>query len=93
MRIAWHIILALAIIHLLFAAFAGLTERLADGRSIWERALLIIVHPVAALVVMLLKPETIDLGITRNIIGLLLSASVAGDLSEFLGYLQGRHRI
>ncbi len=38
----------------------------------------------AALVVMLLKPDTLDLWTTRNIIGLLLCASVAGDVSEIL---------
>jgi hypothetical protein len=86
MRFAGYIILALAIVHLLFAAFVGLTEGLAEGHSIWERALLLLVHPAgaAALVVMLLKPETLDRWTTRNIIGLLLCASVAGDVSEFL---------
>ena len=47
---------------------------------------MLFVHPVAAaaLVVMLVKPETLDRAITRNIIGLLLCASVARDVSEFI---------
>ena len=48
MRFAGYIILALAIVHLLFAAFGGLTEGLAEGHSIWERALLLLVHPAGA---------------------------------------------
>ena len=48
MRFAGYIILALAIVNLLFAAFVGLTEGLAEGHSIWERALLLLVHPAGA---------------------------------------------
>lgn len=86
MWFAGYIILALAIAHLLFAAFVGLTEGLAEGHSVWERALTLLVHPAgaAALVVMLLKPEPLDRWNTRNIIGFLLCASVAGDVSKFL---------
>ena len=69
----------------MFAAFDGLTEGLVEGHSIRGRGLLLLVHPAgaAALVVMLIKPETLDRRTTRNVIGLLMCASVAGDVSEF----------
>ena len=68
MRIAGHITLALASNHLLFADLAGLTEGLAENRSIWERALFLLVHPAGAAApeVMLFKLEKLDLGITTT---------------------------
>lgn len=35
MRVAGYILLALAIVHLVFAVFVGLTEGLEGGLSIW----------------------------------------------------------
>ena len=86
MRIAGYVMLALAAFHLLFAAFTGIAEGLAGGITIWERTLVMLVHPAgaAALLTMLLRPQTLHRGITRNIIGLLLAVSIAGDLNTFL---------
>ena len=91
MRIAGYVILALAIVHLLVAAFAAASEGLAPDYDLLERAMLLVLHPAgaAALVVMLLKPETLGHMVIRNVIGLLLAASVAGDLSAFLAIRQG----
>ena len=85
MKIVGYVILALALFHLVFAFFTGFVGAY-DAVSDWERVMLVIVHPTAAaaLVVMLLKPETLDRWLTRNIIGVLLAISVAGDLGAFL---------
>ena len=95
MRIAGYVMLALAAFHLLFAALTGIAEGLAAGITIWERTLVMLVHPAgaAALLIMLLRPQTLDRGITRNIIGLLLAVSIAGDLNIFLAvYRAGARR-
>ena len=83
MKIVWYVVLAMAILHLVFAFSTGFVGAY-DTVSAWERLMLIIVHPAAALLVMLLKPETLDRWLTRNIIGILLAVSVAGDLGAFL---------
>ena len=86
MRIAGYVMLALAAFHPLFAALTGIAEGLAGGITIWERTLVMLVHPAGAagLLAMLLRPQTLDRGITRTIIGLLLAVSIAGDLNIFL---------
>ncbi len=85
MKIVGYVVLALAILHLVLAFSTGFVGAY-DTVSPWERLMLIIVHPAAAaaLLVMLLKPETLDRWLTRNIIGILLAVSVAGDLGAFL---------
>ena len=86
MKIAGYVILVLAIIHLAYAVVTGVTQSLGEGVSAWEIFLHLVLHPIAtiALVVMLLKPSTLDRGMTRNVIGLLLAASIAGDVHVFL---------
>ena len=84
MKIAGYVILVLAVVHLAYAVTTGVTQSL--SASAWEIFLHLVLHPIAAiaLVVMLLKPSTLDRGMTRNVIGLLLAASIAGDVHVFL---------
>lgn len=86
MRIAGYIILALALVHLVYAVVGGVIFSLGGGAGAWEVFLHLILHPIAALalVVMLLKPSTLDGGWSRIVIGALLSASIAGDVHVFL---------
>ena len=86
MRIARYIVLALAFVHLVYAAVGGVIFSLGGGVSAWEVFLHLVLHPIAALalVVMLLKPSTLDVGWSRITIGALLAASVAGDVHVFL---------
>lgn len=42
------IVLALGVIHALFAGFTALVGGFADGGSVWERLILMAVHPIAA---------------------------------------------
>ena len=84
MRIVGYVILALAVVHLVYAVVGGVAFGLDDGA--WEVFLHLILHPIAALalVVMLLKPSTLEVGWSRTVIGLLLAASIGGDVHVFL---------
>ena len=88
MKIAGYVILVLAVVHLAYAVVTGVSQSLgaSASASAWEIFLHVVLHPIAAiaLVVMLLKPSTLDRGMTRNVIGLLLAASIAGDVHVFL---------
>ena len=86
MKIIGYVILALAVVHLVYAVVGGVTYSLGEGVGAWEIFLHLVLHPIAALalVVMLLKPDTLDHGLSRIVIGLLLAASIAGDMHVFL---------
>ena len=64
MKIAGYVILVLAVVHLAYAVTTGATQSL--SASAWEIFLHLVLHPIAAiaLVVMLLKPSTLDRGMT-----------------------------
>ena len=91
MRIVGYVILALAVVHLVYAVVGGVAFGLDDGA--WEVFLHLILHPIAALalVVMLLKPSTLEVGWSRTVIGLLLAASIGGDVHVFLEVGDGGH--
>ena len=84
MRIVGYVILALAVVHLVYAVVGGVAFGLDEGA--WEVFLHLVLHPIAALalVVMLLKPSTLEVGWSRTVIGLLLAASIGGDVHVFL---------
>ena len=86
MKIAGYVILTLAVIHLVYAISGGVIFSLGEDASAWEVFLHLVLHPIAALalVVMLLKPSALDAGWSRVVIGLLLAASVAGDVHVLL---------
>ena len=86
MKIAGYVILALAVIHLAYAVVSGVTLSLGEDASAWEVFLHLVLHPIAALalVIMLLKPSALEVGWSRIVIGLLLAASIAGDVHVFL---------
>ena len=48
------ITLVLAVLHVLFTAFTGMVGAFADGGSVWERLLLIVVHPLCAVALLVL---------------------------------------
>ncbi|MXY42997.1 MAG: hypothetical protein F4Y50_02870 [Dehalococcoidia bacterium] len=48
------ITLVLAVLQVLFAAFTGMVGAFADGGSMWERLLLIVVHPLCAVALLVL---------------------------------------
>lgn len=73
--------IVLAALHLAFACFVALTASFADGGTITERILLSLVHPVAAILLLVVvvssKPVTSWL---RRITLALLSVNIAGDI-------------
>ncbi|MDE2718137.1 MAG: hypothetical protein OXI33_14150 [Chloroflexota bacterium] len=48
------ITLVLAVLQVLFAAFTGMIGAFADGGGMWERLLLIVVHPLCAVALLVL---------------------------------------
>lgn len=71
----------LASLHLAFAGFVALTAGFADGGSIAERILLSLIHPLAAILLLVVvvssKPITRRL---RTITLTLLSVNIVGDI-------------
>ncbi len=81
-RMGWVRIplLVLATLHALFSAFTALVGAFADGGDVWQRLLLIVVHPVgAAGVLMLLLLPRLSTARVLAIVAL-LTVNVTGDL-------------
>lgn len=85
MKIVGYAILALAVVHLVYAVVGGIMFISGEDASGWEVFLHVILHPIAAaaLVVMLLKPSTLEVMWSQILIGLLLAASIGGDVHLF----------
>ncbi len=82
MKVVHIAMVALAIVQMLLTGFTALVGAFADGGSVWERALIMVVHPVAAiaLLVMVLTPRAARWP-TRVAVVLLL-VSIAGDAAD-----------
>ncbi len=76
----------------LLTGFTALVGAFADGGSVWERALIMVVHPVAAiaLLVMVLTPRAARWP-TRVAVVLLL-VSIAGDAAACVAISEGAMR-
>ena len=78
------IALVLAVMQVLFTAFTGMVGAFADGGGVWERLLLIVVHPlcaVALLVLTLLPRPSTSLAYA---VAALLLGNILADLSVAL---------
>lgn len=73
-------LLVLATLHALFSAFTALVGAFADGGDVWQRLLLVVVHPVgAAGVLMLVLLPRLSTARVLAIVAL-LTVNVTGDL-------------
>ena len=90
MRMIHIAMIALAIVQLVLTGFTALVGGFADGGSVWERALIMVVHPSAAiaLLVMVLTPPADAKRATRVAVVLLL-VSIAGDAAVYVAISQG----
>ena len=94
MRTIHIAMIALAIVQLVLTGFTALVGGFADGGSVWERALIMVVHPVAAiaLLVMVLTLRTAAKWLTRVAVVLLL-VNIGGDAAVYaaisLGAIKG----
>ncbi len=86
MRIA---LIVLAVIQLLIAVVIGLTGGFADGTQWWQRAIVMAVHPVAAiaLLVLVFTPRP-AVGLTGLVMAL-LAVNIAADAFHFYAILSG----
>ena len=82
--------IALAIVQVVLTGFTALVGGFADGGSVWERALIMVVHPVAAiaLLVMVLTPRADAKRVTRVAVVLLL-VNIAGDMATYVAINEG----
>lgn len=72
--------LVLATLHALFSAFTAMVGAFADGGDVWQRLLLVVVHPVgAAGVLMLVLLPRLSTTMLLSIV-VLLTVNVSGDL-------------
>ncbi len=92
MKVVHIAMVALAIVQLALTGFTALVGAFADGGSVWERALIMVVHPVAAiaLLVMVLTPRAARWP-TRVAVVLLL-VSIAGDAAAYVAISEGAMR-
>ena len=84
------IMIALAIVQMVLTGFTALVGGFADGGSVWERALLMVVHPVAAiaLLAMVLTSRTAAKWLTYVAVILLL-VNIAGDVAVYVAISEG----
>ena len=68
----------LAVMHALFAGFTALVGAFANGGDIWQRLLVVLLHPLGAAGVLVLRPRLV----TTTILALaaLLTVNVVADL-------------
>ena len=75
------ITLVLAVLQVLFTAFTGMVGAFADGGGVWERLLLIVVHPLCAvaLLVLTLLPRLSPA--VAYVVAALLVANIVADVT------------
>ena len=90
MRTIHIAMIALAIVQLMLTGSTALVGGFADGGSVWERVLITVVHPVAAiaLLVMVLTPRADAKRATRVAVVLLL-VNIGGDAAVYAAISQG----
>ena len=73
-------VLFLALVHALFAGFTALVGAFADGGDVWQRLLLVLLHPLgaAALLLLVLRPRLAAPRVLAAVA--LLAANVLADL-------------
>ena len=90
MKVLHIVMVALAIIYLAFTGFTAAVGLFADGGSVWERALISGLHPIAAisLLAVVLTPRAAYKWPIRVAFALLL-VSIAGDVAAYLAISMG----
>ena len=84
------VMIVLAIVQMVLAGFTALVGGFADGGSLWERALIMVVHPVAALALlaMVLTSPLAPKWLTHVAVILLL-VSIPGDVAAYVAISEG----
>lgn len=75
------ITLVLAVLQVLFTAFTGMVGAFADGGGVWERLLLIVVHPLCAVALLVLTLLPRPSPAVAYIIAALLLGNIVADLT------------
>ncbi len=70
----------LAVIHAVFAGFTAMVGAFANGGDVWQRLLLVVLHPLGAAVVLLLAFRSRLSSTTIAAMAVLLAVNVTADL-------------
>ncbi len=81
MNVLRIVVLGLAIVQVVFTGFTAMAGAFADGGDVWQRLVLIVLHPVGAVALLLLAlPHSPVKGIAL-VVGVLLLVNVAADIA------------
>lgn len=84
-----RVVLVLAVAQTVIAVFLALVGSFADGGTIWERLLLVVLHPLAALsLLFLVSAPRVGAAVTATV-ALLLTSTVVADIALSLSIVQG----
>ena len=76
-----RVVLVLAVVQIVIAAFLALVGAFADGGTIWERLLLVVLHPLAALSLLFLVSSPRAAASVTAAVALVLTATVVADVA------------
>ena len=76
-----RVVLVLTVVQMVIAAFLALVGAFADGGTIWERLLLVVLHPLAALSLLFLVSSPRAAAPVTAAVALVLTATVVADVA------------
>lgn len=76
-----RVVLVLTVVQTVIAAFLALVGAFADGGTIWERLLIVVLHPLAALSLLFLVSSPRVAAPVTVAVAFLLSATVVADIA------------
>ena len=76
-----RVVLVLTVVQTVIAAFLALVGAFADGGTIWERLLIVVLHPLAALSLLFLVSSPRVAAPVTAAVALLLTATVVADIA------------
>ena len=76
-----RVVLVLTVVQTVIAAFLALVGAFADGGTIWERLLIVVLHPLAALGLLFLVSSPRVAAPVTAAVTLLLTATVVADIA------------
>ena len=89
MNIFRIVVLGLAIVQVVFTGFTAAVGAFADGGDVWQRLLLIVLHPACAVALLLLALRRGPSKGMALVVGALLAANVVADLAMWSAIERG----
>ena len=83
------VVLVLAVLQVVFTGFTAAVGAFADGGDVWQRLVLIVLHPISAVALLLLALRRGSSKGIALVVGALLMVNVAADLAIWSAIEQG----